>query len=158
MSGHRKLLIIRGLPGSGKSTLAKLITPCKSIWYEADHYFQKGWKGGPYEFDASRLKEAHDWCHSGIERHMEEGKEKLLIVSNTFTTTEEVDRYVTLAVHHGFDWEVIKVVGDHGSIHDVPEHTISRMRDRWEDYPHEVTYESCGAANHHAMAGKSKYI
>lgn len=154
MSELRKLLIIRGIPGSGKSTLARLIAYSKAIWYEADQYFQKGWKDGPYEFDASKLKEAHDWCYRGIKQHMEEKRHNLLIVSNTFTTTKEIDRYVTLALRHGFDWEVIKVVGNHKSIHDVPESIISKMANRWEDYPHEVTYESCGAANHNVMLGK----
>ena len=144
MSELRKLLIIRGLPGSGKSTLAQLIAPTKSIWYEADQYFQKGWKGGPYVFDASKLKEAHDWCYGGIKQHMEDRRHELLIVSNTFTTTEEIDRYVKLAFHYGLDYDVIKVVGPHDSIHGVPEQTIEKMRDRWEDYPNEVTYETCG--------------
>ena len=51
-----KLLLIRGLPGSGKSTLAKNL-----IGYYMHKETDMFW-GEDYAFDASRLKEAHEWC------------------------------------------------------------------------------------------------
>jgi len=56
----KELFLLRGLPGAGKSTLAKSLGG-KHI--EADMYFEYE---GKYKFDASRLKEAHDWCQNTV--------------------------------------------------------------------------------------------
>lgn len=52
-----KLVLIRGLPGSGKSTIARAMAAYEH--YEADMYFEKG---GEYCYDASKIKDAHEWC------------------------------------------------------------------------------------------------
>ena len=62
----KELFLLRGLPGSGKSTLAESIG---GIWVEADQYFIN--KEGEYQFDASKLKEAHKYCHARVEHAME---------------------------------------------------------------------------------------
>ena len=55
----KELFLLRGLPGSGKSTLAKSIS---EVHYEADMYFVDA--DGNYNFDATLLKDAHNWCQT----------------------------------------------------------------------------------------------
>ncbi len=52
----KKLLIIRGCPSAGKTTLAQSLT---REHYEADMFFERG---NGYEFDPTKLREAHQWC------------------------------------------------------------------------------------------------
>jgi len=139
-----KLILIRGLPGTGKTTLARRLTIKRRWHYEADFYFYKGWNGrGPYEFDASKLTEAHLWCQKRIKEHMIM-KTPMLVVANTFSTRWELGHYAELAKAYQYDTSVIKMVGCHGNIHDVPQETIDKMAERWEEWPTELTLEGCG--------------
>ena len=56
------LIIVRGIAGSGKTTFVKKTFP-EAAHYEADMYFEQG---GEYKFDASKLKEAHNWCRKRV--------------------------------------------------------------------------------------------
>ena len=58
------LFIVRGVPGSGKSTFAKHIWNEYAIC-EADKYFVDR-ETGEYKFDATKLKEAHEWCRNQV--------------------------------------------------------------------------------------------
>ena len=60
---NNTLYIIRGIPGSGKSTLAKKLVGDDN-YFEADMYFLQD---GIYEFDITKIKDAHDWCYNKIE-------------------------------------------------------------------------------------------
>ena len=76
------LYIMRGLPGSGKSTLSGQIAKAyhdqgkKAIIASADEFFID--RSGQYNFDGSRLEEAHNWCRSKAEKHM---KKELFLYS-----------------------------------------------------------------------------
>ena len=69
------LYIMRGLPGSGKSSLSNQILQAyqnngkKAFISSADDFFVNQ-HTGRYIFDASRLEEAHDWCHKNAAKHM----------------------------------------------------------------------------------------
>ena len=52
------LTLVRGLPGSGKSTFANWIWNEYAVC-EADKFFYD--KEGNYNFDAIKLREAHEW-------------------------------------------------------------------------------------------------
>lgn len=126
-----KLTIIRGLPGSGKSTLAKTY-PCLVV--EADMFFQRN---GQYVFNANHIRDAHSHCQSVVRMGLAWGAD--VVVANTFTTLKEMRPYLDMT------WdslEVIKCVGEYGSVHNVPEDTIKKMKQRWQDYEGEITYEA----------------
>lgn len=120
----RILLVIRGLPGSGKSTLAGIIA---DIYWEADMFFAEG------KFDPKLLKRAHQWCKDRVEGSMEDGV-CIIAVSNTSTQAWEMEHYKDLAEEYGYKVHQIIVENTHGgqSVHQVPEETIQKMRDRFE--------------------------
>ncbi len=83
----RNLYIVRGLPGSGKSTFAKFVG---DSFVEADMFFMKN---GKYEFDMSKIRDAHSWCLSTVRAWMQMNADTYglefseIAVSNTFTDT-----------------------------------------------------------------------
>jgi predicted kinase len=123
----RQLILLRGLPGSGKSTFANLLG---GIHVEADQYFMQD---GEYKFDASKLKQAHNWCKLRVEHSMEDGADKIT-VSNTFTQEWEMDAYFELAEKYGYQTSCLIVENRHDSknIHGCPDDKIEQMRNRFE--------------------------
>jgi len=126
-----KLLIVRGLPGSGKSTLAKKIWENSCFYdeiFETDMYFMKN---DEYNFDATKLYNAHKWCYEKVYENLH--YEYNVIVANTFTTMKEMTPYLELMeVFDGLDVEVIEMSSQFESVHDVPQHVIDNMRERWQ--------------------------
>ena len=123
----RQLVLLRGLPGAGKSTFANLLG---GIHVEADQYFMQD---GEYKFDASKLKQAHNWCKLRVEHSMEDGANKIT-VSNTFTQEWEMDTYFELAEKYGYQTSCLIVENRHGgvNIHGCPDDKIEQMRNRFE--------------------------
>lgn len=125
---RKTLYIIRGLPGSGKSTLARALVPHSSQHWEADMFFLD--ENGEYKFNPKLLSKAHEWCQKHVEQVMMTGHD--VAVSNTFTRLEELLPYQLMAEYYGYDVQIIECHGKFGSIHNVPERTIRRMRERWQ--------------------------
>lgn len=121
-----KLVIIRGLPGSGKSTNAKNFH--ESIHYEADMYFINS--KGEYVFDKQKLHDAHKWCFDSVRIALFNGDD--VVVSNTFTTKKELEPYISLCKENDIKYYIITMTGNYGSIHNVPEETLKKMKERWE--------------------------
>ena len=130
------LYLIRGLPGSGKSTFARKFEDFRHL--EADMYFING--KGEYVFDASKIKDAHDWCKSTAKAFLSEGQN--VIISNTFTRAWELSGYIETLEEYTSRIKVYKVIGNFKNIHNVPEEAIKSMKERWEDYPGEVLFEN----------------
>ena len=126
----RKLIIVRGLPGSGKSTIARSFKEdCGYEWFEADMYFMDG---DEYKFDATQLYNAHKWCYENTYRYLFSYYD--VIVSNTFTTNKEMKQYFELREFFpDLEIDVIEVHSQFGSIHGVPDETMEKMRNRWEE-------------------------
>ena len=124
-----KLILIRGLPGSGKSTLAKEIVS-DSTWehYEADMYFMMN---GAYVFNPSLLHRAHSWCQNEVESALYYGVN--VVVSNTFTTLKELEPYFLIAKEFEIVPQIVYCQGNWQSIHNVPQETIDKMKNRWQD-------------------------
>jgi predicted kinase len=122
------LFIIRGIPGSGKSTFAKNLA---TVHFEADMFFMD--ENGVYNFDASRLSEAHSWCRNAVKDAMKDGVDKIA-VSNTFTRKWEMEPYILMAEEFGYRVFSVIVENRHGgeNLHSVPEEKIEEMRNRFE--------------------------
>ena len=126
---NKTLYIIRGLPGSGKSTLANKLAPSASC--EADDYFTS--QGGEYNFDASKIRNAHKVCEEQVKQHMIVDQD-FIAVANTFSQMWEMTRYFELADQYGYMVNVIECKNNFGSTHDVPEHAIDHMTKRWATF------------------------
>lgn len=120
------LYIVRGLPGAGKSTYAKSLG---CLVYEADQYFMKG---GKYVWDPRRIKNAHIWCKRNVGQML--SRELDVCVANTFVKTEHIQEYIDLANKFRSEYCVIKIVGDHKNVHNVPDEVVARMKSEWEDW------------------------
>lgn len=124
------LYLIRGVPGSGKSTLAKEFfeNDLVSYRFEADTYFEED---GLYEFDVTKLKDAHEWCQNSTEKALKKGFN--VAVSNTSTTEKEVVVYQQIAELTGSKFVSIIVENRNGTknIHNVPEEKIQQMKNRF---------------------------
>jgi predicted kinase len=121
------LTICRGIPGSGKSTFAKTLG---GQHYEADMFFID--EEGNYNFDVSKIKDAHQWCQSIVKTDMILEYPKI-VVSNTSTEEWEMEPYFTLAKEYGYTVFTIVVENVHGgkNIHNVPEDKIKQMKERF---------------------------
>jgi sialic acid synthase SpsE len=104
--------------------------------FEADMYFMKN---GVYQFDGTKLGSAHGWCQSSVQKALEGGNK--VIVSNTFTTHREIKPYVDMCKSLGVAYMVVKCIGKWQNVHNVPEVVLDKMRDRWQNFEGEVTYE-----------------
>ena len=124
----KKLFLLRGLPGAGKSTLAKSLGDARH--FEADMYFID--EKGNYNFDATKLRSAHEWCRNNVENTMSFGKD--VVVSNTFTQQWEMDAYYELATKYGYTVFSLIVENRHGGVntHNVPEDKLEQMKERFE--------------------------
>lgn len=128
----KSLYIIRGIPGSGKSTFAKSLVVNKDYCHkEADMFFIDD--DGNYDFNPSKLKEAHQWCQEEVEFLMRLGHTSV-VVSNTFTQEWEMEPYNKLA--EKYNYKVFSVIvenrHDGDNTHGVPEDKIELMKNRFE--------------------------
>ena len=123
-----KLYLIRGLPGSGKTTLGGVIARDSRRCFSADDYFTD--EDGEYNFDPTKLKEAHADCQMRARRQMASRLD--FAVANTFSQSWEAEPYFRMAEECGYDVCVVECQNDFGSIHGVPESSIEAMRERWE--------------------------
>ena len=121
------LYIVRGIPGSGKSTFAKTLG---GIHIEADQYFVDA--DGNYNFDGSKIKNAHAWCLDRVKTDMAVAREKIA-VSNTFTQEWEMEPYFELAKEYGYKVFSVIIENRHGNTneHNVPEDKIEQMKNRF---------------------------
>jgi len=130
----RNLYLLRGLPGSGKSTLARFIG---DAFVEADMFFLKN---GKYEFDGSKISDAHAWCQSTVREWMQMNADTYgleyseIAVSNTFTQEWEMEAYYNLAKEFNYRVFSIIVENRHDGVnsHGVPEDKMEAMKSRFE--------------------------
>lgn len=130
------LFLVRGLPGSGKSSFATHIWNEYAVC-EADKFFYD--KEGNYNFDPTKLKQAHEWCRNEVETRMKDHQvnEQFypeIAVSNTFTQEWEMEEYFKLAEKYNYTVVSLIVENRHGgkNVHGVPDDKLEIMRNRFE--------------------------
>lgn len=95
--------------------------------FEADMYFVKD---GVYQFDRTKLGAAHRWCENQTYRSLVGGFDTW--VSNTFTTKKELKPYFDIAKETDSAIVVMTMNGGFKNVHDVPEETLYKMKQRFE--------------------------
>ena len=125
----KRLFIIRGLSGSGKSTLGKILAGDNS--FAADEFFTN--KDGEYNFQKTKLKEAHAYCWGKVESAMIRGEEPIA-VCNTFSKLWEAKAYFIMADTHNYEVFVIECENSFGGTHGVPQETVDRMERNWDKF------------------------
>ncbi|XP_065309514.1 NEDD4-binding protein 2-like [Dermacentor albipictus] len=142
-SGQCVLVLMRGLPGSGKTTLAQKICG-RGVVLSADHFFCQG---GRYNFDKSRLSEAHEWNKRRARKFIQEGRSPI-IIDNTNVEMWEMMPYVALALRATYHvcvlepdtpWKFDSRELTQKNMHGVPKRTIDSMLER---YDRNITGES----------------
>lgn len=133
------VVLVRGLPGSGKSHLAEALRKLAKAEMDvcsADDYFCD--ENGVYNFDPSKLAEAHLQCQSNCFARF--SIDDIAFVANTFTQRWEMQQYLVFVETFGLDLLVLNLF-DGGlsdkelaarNTHGVPEEAITRMRERFE--------------------------
>jgi tRNA uridine 5-carbamoylmethylation protein Kti12 len=129
---EKMLYLVRGIPGSGKSTFAKTLVGEKDYCHkEADMFFVD--RDGNYNFEPSKIKDAHQWCQEEIEFVMKYNHSPV-VVSNTFTQEWELQPYYELAIKYGYYVTSIIVENRHEGTneHGVPDEVLTKMKNRFE--------------------------
>ena len=160
----KKLIIMRGLSGSGKSTLAKELVAIErqrqvelpQIFSTDEFFFER--ETGEYNFDGSKLAEAHAWNQQRVEGLMRDlyayrggqgWQSVTLIVDNTNTMMSEAQPYVELARKYGYNvefhepttpWARDPKVCAEKTKHGVPLEAIERQLARWEPFTNVITF------------------
>ena len=129
---EKRLILLRGIPGSGKTTFAEETWP-DFLVLEADKYFYD--KEGNYNFDASKLGEAHRWCRDQVEIYMQDSLlndqfYREIIVSNTFIKEWEMAAYFELAKKYGYRVFSLVVEKRHGgrNVHGIEDSRVEKMK------------------------------
>jgi len=129
------LILLRGVPGSGKTTLGEIILQTTQHQIpdvlSADNFFIND--KGEYNFDSTKLKEAHNFCQQKCAERMRLEFSKI-VVANTFTQEWEMKPYFEMAERYRYRIHSIIVENRHGNknIHDVPDDKVQIMKDRFE--------------------------
>lgn len=152
---NKKVIVMSGIPGSGKSTWATN-NYSKALYCSADNYFIKD---GLYDFDASKLSKAHNYCMKKFlesidylenEQESEEefntrleqdGWDPIIVVDNTNLSKWEASPYIAVAKAKDFEIEVVRIISINPDIaagrntHGVPYNKVLEMHNRMESFP-----------------------
>lgn len=129
------LILLRGIPGSGKTTLGDIILYCPGSnspdVLSADNFFIDD--KGSYNFDASKLKQAHNECQLKCAERMKLEISRI-VVANTFTEKWEMDSYYEMAERYKYRVHSVIVENRHNSknVHSVPDEKLEQMKNRFE--------------------------
>lgn len=128
------MIIMRGISGSGKSTKAQELGKTGVVLGSDDFW------GPNYEFDRTRIGEAHIWNQQRTKKALELDITPI-VVDNTNISMYEFRPYLEMAIEHGYDVEyaepdtlwkfnVDELV--ERNQHGTPREVIQDMLDRWD--------------------------
>jgi predicted kinase len=123
------VVVIRGTSGSGKSTFASLFDSRNSIICTADDFFYD--QSGKYNFDPSKLGDAHRTCQNKFECALQDPKVKTVIVANTNVKPSDYKYYMEKSAEYGAKYisVVLEKRHDNVNVHSVPDHVLQRQHD-----------------------------
>ena len=127
------LTIIRGLPGSGKSTLAKRLglLHIETDMYMTDH-------DGNYNWTPQNYKRSQIWCFNTVCLNLNLGVN--VVIAGVMAQEKAVQKYVDFCNEHKIPYKIIRCLDDFGSDHDVPDETLTHMKNGWEPHEGEEVY------------------
>lgn len=138
----KKLILVRGPSGSGKTTYARTLVPPgfdeADCMVAADDYMVDA--DGVYDFDPSRLKEAHGKAQARVKELLMLESAPVIIAHNTFVKLWEMRPYLDMAKEYGYDVHVHRMTKRYGNVHDVPESVVDRHHREMEDYAGETVW------------------
>ena len=128
----KTMFILRGTSGSGKSTWSDkklqeaMKTGAQCRHASADDFFLD--EDCNYNFDPTRLSEAHNYCLRSVLDAIQMGWETV-IVDNTNTEAHEIAPYRALALAYGYKVKILHFQCEvetsiARNVHNVPEKTI----------------------------------
>lgn len=149
-----KLILLRGPSGTGKSTIASFLERTSSAQnshireyaarFESDQFFTG--EDRVYRFNIGKLKVAHQWCQLATERAMFL-QTPLVIVSNTFISHWEMERYLELAEEYRYEVQIIRSPGPWSpelsarrNKHNVPLDVLKRHVNSYQPHPDETEW------------------
>lgn len=115
----KQLIIMQGFSGMGKSFVVECLTArydAESVRYQVCStdefwYTEVGGDDQEYNFDMSRLGEAHKWNQRRANGFMRDGV-PVVIIDNTNTKQQEAQPYINMAKANGYGVRFISVTGD----------------------------------------------
>jgi hypothetical protein len=122
----KKVILIRAVSGAGKSTFAEMLAPDSCICC-ADDFFTD--EQGNYNFDASKLGQAHKACRDKYLKLVDHPYVDLIVVSNTNTKESDYKFYLDEAEKRGIMVFSLVLENRHGgkNIHGLPDHVLERQ-------------------------------
>lgn len=131
--------ILRGLPGTGKDEIAKYLGNNHSdppVILSTDQFFIHD---GKYQFDKTKLVEAHKATWEAFKSAISSSSE-VIIINNTNIKKFHYAHYVDYAQRHGYLTSLVTIPANDVSdrelatrnIHSVDQGTISKMRKEFE--------------------------
>lgn len=128
-----KVIILSGASGAGKTTEANrlettLTADGETVLIVSAQNFFLDEETGEYEFNPTKLEEAHGECLYDFTEALRGEDITVLIVDNANLTENEIAPYLRLATAYGWDVEIVVCRGQHESPHNVDKWRIQKQR------------------------------
>lgn len=135
-SADRILYILRGVPGTGKTTRALELCKQLDLVVEADQFPHRYIRHQGVLMGLNPTvsnADAHAWANGVLKSLLAMHLPKVAI-ANTMCKREWVQPFIMLADRYGYQPVVVDCTTEYGSIHNVPDEVMNRMRETWEPW------------------------